>query len=456
MDKTMNIVNKISRFLKVAVVVLASALMAACEEKDENFIIDGSKEGIKYNYPGNRQGIVETRRVLLFYECGFNTLYGYLGDNMEKDLPQGYLPGGGRNEDVVLIYSKLALNQNYKDVPSYLRRIYKDRDGNVVSDTLKTFPASTVAASSATMKEVLTLVKTTFPAKGYGMVFSSHGSGWLPTGYYNSPSSFEKTHKRSGGAKYSKRLSYEDVPIGNMETDDPFAGMVRSLGQDRMSSGDVEMSVTEFAEGIPFHLDYLLFDMCFGGGVEVVYGLRDKADYLGVSPAEVLAAGMYDYTKLLTFLLKGSSPDLQGLFKDSFDRYNSKTGDYRSATVTLVKTEGLEELASVCRNLVEKYSGALRNAPLSSIQGYFRLNRHYFYDLEDTFDKCGASAEDLATLKDAIARTIVYKNATPSFLGDFEIKTYSGYSMYIPCGGTTLLNSYFKDEPWNKAVGLVK
>ena len=456
MDMTMNIVNSIGRFLKVAAVVLASALMAGCEEKDENFIIDGSKEGINYNYPGNRKSLQETRRVLLFYECGFNTLYNYLKDNMEKDLPEGYLPGGGRNEDVVLIFSKIANNQNYKDVPSYLRRVYKDMDGNMVSDTVKAFPASTVASSPATMREVLNLVKTTFPAKGYGMLFASHGSGWLPAGYYNNPSEYERNHRKSGSAKYSRRLSDPDIPQGNMMTDDPFAGMVRSLGQDCMSSGDIEMTVSEFAEGIPFHLDYLLFDMCFGGGMEVVYGLKDKADYLGVSPAEVLAAGMYDYTKITTFLLKGPSPDLQGLFKDSFDRYDKQSGTSRSATVTLVRTDGLEELASVCKGLVDKYSNAIAHAPTSQIQGFFRYDRHYFYDLEDTFAKCGVSDADMTTLRNAIARTILYKNATPSFLGEFDIKTYSGYSIYLPCKGTTLLNSIFKDEPWNKAVGLVK
>ena len=240
-----------------------------------------------------------------------------------------------------------------------------------------------------------------------------------------------------------------------MEENDPFTGMVRSLGQDKMASGDVEMSVTEFASGIPFHLDYLLFDMCFGGGMEVVYALRDKANYIGVSPAEVLADGMYDYTKLIGFLFNGSSPDLRGLFVDSFEKYNKQSGQYRSATVTLVRTEGLERLASVCKDLVSRYSDAIAHAPVSQIQGYFRQNRHYFYDLEDTFAKCGASSEDMAVLRNAIDGSIVYKNATPSFLNVFDIKTYSGYSIYLPCAGTSLLDSYYKDEEWNKAVGLV-
>ena len=457
---TMNIV-RIIRKSACAAVILAAALFSVSCDKDENFGISGSDEGISYDYPGRRTAHVENRRVLLFYECGFNELYSYLRDNMDSEkfgLPKGYLPGSGRNDDVVLIFSKLAKNQSYKNVPSYLRRVYKDLEGNMVSDTLKIYPESTVAASSATMKEVLDYVKALFPAKGYGMVFASHGSGWLPNGYYNSPSQFEREHRHSNGAKYSRRrmsLSYPDIPEGNMETDDPYAGMVRSIGQDKMSYGDQEMSIKEFADGIPYHLDYLFFDMCFGGGVEVAYGLKDKADYLGISPAEVLADGMFDYTKLVSFLLEGPTPDLLGLFTDSFERYNKRSGDTRSATVTLVRTDGLENLASVCKTLVSKYSSAIANAPVSEIQGYFRYNRHYFYDLEDTFDKCGVSAEDMATLRNAISRTIIYKNATPSFLGEFDIKTYSGYSMYIPCAGSNILNYYFMDEAWNKAVGLV-
>ncbi|MBQ8061206.1 MAG: hypothetical protein IJ205_04615, partial [Bacteroidales bacterium] len=173
------------------------------------------------------------------------------------------------------------------------------------------------------------------------------------------------------------------------------------------------------------------------------------------SPAEVLADGMYDYTKLLGFLFNGSTTDLRGLFVDSFEKYNKQSGQYRSATVTLVRSDGLERLASVCHDLFSKYSSAIAHAPVSQIQGYFRQNRHYFYDLEDTFAKCGASSEDMAALRNAIDGTIVYKNATPSFLNVFEINTYSGYSIYLPCAGTSLLDSYYKDEEWNKAVGLV-
>ena len=128
---TMNIV-RIIRKSACAAVILAAALFSVSCDKDENFGISGSDEGISYDYPGRRTAHVENRRVLLFYECGFNELYSYLRDNMDSEkfgLPKGYLPGSGRNDDVVLIFSKLAKNQSYKNVPSYLRRVYKDLEG---------------------------------------------------------------------------------------------------------------------------------------------------------------------------------------------------------------------------------------------------------------------------------------------------------------------------------------
>lgn len=453
-QREMRVNNIFHSILRLAAVLSVSIAFSSCDKNDPDLGIDGNEEGINYTPHGNRKAMNETRNVLLFYECGFNSLCYDLRDDMEKELTAGYIPKGGRHDNVLLVFSKLAANESYKDVPSYLRRIYTDNDGNIVSDTLKVFPSSTVATSGKTMNEVLSLVKSSFPAKGYSMVFSSHGSGWLPTGYYNNPSSFENSHKKSSRKLSSGRVL--DVPQGSMEEDDPYARMVRSIGQDKISSGDVEMSVSEFAEGIPFKLDYLLFDMCFSGGIEVVYGLKDKADYLGISPTEVLAQGTFDYSTITNYLIKNSTPDLTGLYKKSFDYYDKQTGDYRSCTITLLRTEGLDKIAEVCGELITKYSNAIAHAPVSKIQIYYRQNRHYFFDFEDIFAKCGVPENEIAPLRDALENCIVYKAATPSFINSFKITNYSGLSMYLPCAGTALLDSYYKEEPWNKAVGLVK
>ncbi len=408
--------------------------------------------------------IKENRKVLLFYECGFNNLGDYIKSNMEspnRGLPSGYIPEKG--EDVLLVYSRIAEN-GHTPVNSYLRRIYKTSKGKVISDTLKVFGKETIAASPSTLSAVLTLVKEKFPAKGYGMVVSSHGSGWLPAGYYYSPSRFENDHKgevgtsRQGIAAQSVGHPRLPVPEGDLPDTDPFYGMTRSIGQDytKDSYYGHEMSVSEFVDAIPYHLDYILFDMCYTAGVEMAYALKDKADYLGLSPAEVLGDGMFNYTKITSFLLNRETPDLEGLFKDSFEMYDKQSGLYRSSTVNLVRTSGLDNLASVCARMINEYSDALADAPVDDIQGYYRQGRHYFYDLVDIFEKCGASKADLEDLDKAVDGCVIYKNSTGQFLEDYDIKAYSGFSMYLPCAGTPLLDLYYRKEVWNNATRLVK
>ena len=80
--------------LRAAVVLAASISLSFCDKKDPDIGIGSDEEGIKYDYPGNRVPVEETRRVLLFYECGFNTLNYALMENMLEDLPQGYIPCG--------------------------------------------------------------------------------------------------------------------------------------------------------------------------------------------------------------------------------------------------------------------------------------------------------------------------------------------------------------------------
>lgn len=443
----MNIIRTITRFLAAALVMTAAF---GCDKNRHNTEEPESAD----------------RRVLLFYECAFNDIGSYMQKNMEDQntgLPAGYIPG--KYGDVLLVYSRISKGRyDYTPVNSYLRRIYKTSKGKVISDTLKVFGKETIAASPSTLSAVLTLVKEKFPAKGYGMVVSSHGSGWLPAGYYYSPSRFEDDHKgevgtsRQGIAVQSVGHPRLPVPEGDLPDTDPFYGMTRSIGQDYIKGSYYghEMSVSEFADAIPYHLDYLLIDMCFTGGVEVAYGLKDKADYLGLSPAEVLGDGMFDYTKITSFLLDREKPDLEGLFRNAFELYNNQKGEYRSATINLVRTDGLDNLARVCSDLFREYSDTLSNAPTHLIQGYFRNGRHYFFDLMDTFRKCISNEEELRAVNDAIDRCVVYREATPQFLATFDITEYSGFSIYLPCAGTPLLDSYYKKEPWNKATGLVR
>ncbi len=68
--------------------------------------------------------------------------------------------------------------QSYKFPTLY--RLSKDKNGNVVKETVKRNIRSKVSTDPAVMQEVLKRAFTEYPAESYGLVLWSHGEGWIP------------------------------------------------------------------------------------------------------------------------------------------------------------------------------------------------------------------------------------------------------------------------------------
>ena len=407
----------------------------------------------------------ETRNVLLLYSAGYTTaLPSYLKEDIE-DLMSGWLPENLRSENVLLVYSHLPKTSSDLKTPTspVLFRLYRDQEGNTIADTLVTYKAGTISASAAQMNKVLNYVKGEFPAKGYGMIFSSHGTGYLPSGFYGNSSSFSLFNmpRRRQGLHNPSPVLYIDRDF------DPSMPVVKSIGADvdksTGSSISYEMEIYEFAEAIPMKLDYLLFDACLMGGVEVAYELQDKCELLGFSQAEVLAEG-FDYKTLASHLLQDGTPDPTSVCNDFFQQYDKQSGVYRSATISVIKPSEMEPLAQICKELFAKYRTGLSLTDPDKVQRYFRSRHHWFYDLESIIHEAALTSgedaqaieSDIRRLRNALDACISYKAATPSFMGDFDITTYSGLSMYLPCDGTDYLDNFYKRLRWNEDTGLVQ
>ena len=216
------------------------------------------------------------------------------------------------------------------------------------------------------------------------------------------------------------------------------------------------MDIRDFAEAIPMKLDYLLFDACLMGGIEVAYELAGKCDRLGFSQAEVLAEG-FNYTTISSHLLGNrNESDPLSVCKDYFTQYDVQEGVYRSATISLIDCNNLEPLAETCSILFDKYSDKIHSLNASDVQRFYRGSKHWFYDLESILLNAGISDSELQELHSALNRCILYKGATPSFMNEFSIHTFSGFSMYLPSNGHDELDKYYKTLKWNKITGLVK
>ena len=341
-------------------------------------------------------------------------------------------------------------------------RVYKDAEGVVVKDTLVVYPDDTRSASAAQLNKVLTYVKDNYHAKSYGMIFSSHATGYLPLGYYSNPDKYVYTPV---AAMCGVGEGYDfPAPVGVPYVEpehDPSLPMVKSVGQDQVgvygSYTSYEIEIGDFARALPadMPMDYILFDACLMGGVEVAYELVGRCRKVGFSQTEVLAEG-FDYRGLTSHLLNGGEPDPESVCRDYYRQYENNSGYYQSATISFVDCSRLEPLAEICGVLFSKYRAAINTLGKYQVQRYYRGNCHWFFDLEDILDKAGADEDELKALNEALESCILYKAATDEFMLEFKIRDYSGLSMYLPSQGDKELDKYYRTLRWNVATGLVE
>lgn len=445
----------INRIMIVVTIFVSALANIGCSDLHD--VPFGIMSGSYGNNQGSRVTAESDRDVLLLYSAGYNSLWDYLRDDI-NDLKKGWLPGNSSKDNVLLVYSHLLTRNNSYDRPveSHLVRLYAKSTGEVVCDTLQTYPSTVVSASPQQFNEVLTYIKDNIPAASYGMIFSSHATGYLPSGFYSSPNSYifnEATLMEAGRGNAPKPVPYVEPEF------DPSLPMVKSIGQQQVGTignyYSYEIDIKSFADAIPMKLDYLLFDACLMGGIEVAYELRDKVRKIGASQAEVLAEGL-DYKTLTNHLLKGDTPDPLKVCEDYFTQYDIQSGVYRSATISFIDCEKLDNLASTCSLLFDRHREGIESLTSNEVQRFYRSNKQWFFDLESIVTLAGASSEEISDLHEALDECIIYKAHTPEFMCEFSIKTFSGFSMFLPRYGTRELRKYYKTLKWNEATGLVE
>lgn len=424
----------------LAYFLMIMPVLVACEKIDDPDTHDEQEEYSDH-----------VRHLVLLYSAGYNGL-SYAMDEDIKEMTEGYLPSKSSTDGAVLVYSKKTVSSgNYKTpTDSYLIRLYRNKKGVAVMDTVHTWSSDYVAASSRTVNEVLSYVKTNYPADSYGLIFSSHATGWLPAGYYS-----------------SGKITDFAVPFGTGHADGlkpvPFVEMPREAGEPRVKSigadnidlySTYEMEVNAFASSIPMFLDYIIMDCCLMGGVEVAYELKDFCGKLVFSQAEVVDDGLCNYTNVIGRLLNSSEPDLKGLCEDAYRHYDSQSDWKRTLTISIIDCAELGPLAEACANLFSDYRGKMAIVNPSSVQKYFRNNKHWFYDLEDILIQSGVSNEDLKPFKSAMSKCVLYNEATPEYL-NCPIRTHCGLSMYLPADGDPELDAFYRSLSWNTATHLV-
>ncbi len=371
-----------------------------------------------------------TKSVLLYMAANNNLSTNAIRDL--ADLKKGYVPDffpAGGTGDVLLVYYHIS-----KDTPKLLR-ISKDEFGIVNQEILKEYDQHNSCTDSV-FHSVLTYANSLFPAQENGLILWSHGTGWLPKGYYSNPTSLSEMQQTS--------------------IIDPDEHLVKSFGAE---NGE-EMSIISLANNLPIKYSYIIFDACLMGGIEVAYQLKDKCSYLVFSPTEILTDG-FPYSDLMEDIYSTTKADLKEVCLSFYNYYQYQTDSSRqSASISLIKTSELDYLAQATKKIFDNGGRTkISKLSMSDIQPYFRTFHHWYYDLED-FMKNISSSEDYRTFEYALDEAVIYKEATPYFLyktsTGFEIKTFSGLSTYIPNPENATLDSFYKSLSWNNAVRMIQ
>lgn len=372
--------------------------------------------------------------VLIYYADAYNNLSrGILGTayHSEKDtlncsdiqdLCRGDIPDKYDKRAILAYCHGTRNNSSDYTTPNspVLIRVYKE-NGQAVLDTVKVYESNTVSTSAANMSEVLNTIRTTYKSDHYGLLYSSHASGWLPSNFYapNKPAPAPK----SVGVQFDTSPTYS-----------------------------YEIDIKDFAESIPMKLDYIIFDACLMGGIEVAYELRDICDRIVFSPTEIFTEGLY-YRTIAKRLLQ-DVPDLKNVCRDYMEHYES------GATISLVECGSLKSLASVTKKLIDKYGNNIPEIKKSSVQRFYTGDHEWFYDMRSIIKAAGATADELAELDNAIEESVPYRDYTPEFGRGTQfyipIREFCGLSMWLPMARYPQLSSYYRNLEWNKAVGLVK
>ncbi len=367
------------------------------------------------------------RRTVLVYQVANNN--GLAGNSvsdlteMQQAVDAGLIPDDGR----VLVYCRRS------SMEQVLFELTKN--GN---DTLAVYSDRLSAVDPTRILEVLADVEKFAPSTSYGLILWGHGSGWMQDGITVgiSENSEEATKRRSYGGDNGKWINVTDLA-------------------ETLSHGP--------------SLDFIYFDCCFMGGVEVAYELAGVTPYVAFSVMEIAAEGMpYDRT-LGSFFANGSDA-VTIPAETTVDYYRewqtigtrpefsipSFSGRY--CTMSVVDCSKVEALAEATKRL---YKAAPSSYP-SDMQpldygrnkavGYYFDFGKYARDLclddagNDRFSGASVLFEDFQT---ALEDAVIYNGHMEKVFGGVRPITYcSGLNTYILKNATSASKFNYDTLSW--------
>lgn len=291
----------------------------------------------------------------------------------------------------------------------------KDRTSqNIIAQAETHDAASGLATDPEVMSTNFEKMKQLAPAKNYGIIFESHGTGWLPAG----------------------------------------TSKARSFGQDGSTSNSINMPEMASALETAFpdkNVDFILFDACMMGTAEVCYELRNATRYCIASVMESPADGFPYHL----FLNKLYEDEVDYVYVcDETIRFNTQQGSW--GTYAVVDCSQMEQLADATKKQLAAHADAVASLDISSLVQYGAYKFTQFsYDmgyLVKTLN--GGTMPD--EYQQALDKAVTYKICMEESYGGITPRkdTFCGLGMYLPDRSISVnWDAYYPSLAWYTAAG---
>ncbi len=196
-------------------------------------------------------------------------------------------------------------------------------------------------SSSYVLSSALTYVRKRYPANHYGLVVWGHGTGW-----------------RSGAT--------ESVNNSGESSDFRAATPVKGFSFD--STSGTYMTLHQLGEGIRdgmngLKLDFLGFDTCYGGEIEVLYELKDYARYFAGSEGLIDASG-WNYEQLFSEFQNCREKTPEDLCGCVISQFKNQYAYKSRAALFCADMEKFPSYFTACEELWKKAAEKIVNADL--------------------------------------------------------------------------------------------
>ena len=371
---------------------------------------------------------VESERSVLIYMAAENNLSSFADTNL-ADIKQSS-KSLKDNQNLIVYVDKSGIKP-------YMARV---KDGVLVDSVAMEESSS---ADPAVMENVIRQMRTKYPAKSYGLVLWGHCTGWLI-----SNDSIPYAGTRAYGVDLNPQRHWMNMP-----------SMARAIAKGMNQE----------------KLKFVFGDCCNLNCIEVAYELRNAAEYVIGSPAEIPDSGAPNKL-IMSDLFSQSDNFYQSLIDDYYNHYikafkerpnyyyNLMPGDLEgySEPLSAIRTSALEELAQATANLlstIPEKLGPEGKLGLENVTFYaWDSDNKLSYDMSQALKK-NTSASAYAVWENAFKKAVAHKmysrkwlvsNSTrklASFMETFDTENAGVVSMFFP------QKSYSSTTPnWNNAI----